>query len=63
MDDIARCSIACGLQEAFALAAAVNEDEPLVRLSYADGCATLSCATAQAELEQRVMEARATAVS
>jgi hypothetical protein len=59
MDDLARYSIECSLQDGFAIASAVNRSEPLVRLTYAKGCATFACDSHPRELERRVVAAQA----
>ena len=59
MDGIARYSIGCSLQAAFATATGVNESEPPVKLSYANGRATFACDTDPRALEKRVLEALA----
>lgn len=59
MDDRARYSIECTLQDAFAVASRINGSEPPVRLSYAKGCATFACDGHPHTLERRVVEAQA----
>ena len=54
MDDLTAHSIECPLDTAFAIASHLNASTPSVRLAYAKGRATFTCATSPAALEHRV---------